>query len=92
MIINGSKQEKEVNIGELEMIYPFFKMAAKNKHESGSVECTKPGRYWFVFRDESSWLQKEIRITMQLSDGSQTRRYHIDGTYSLAKPFKIFEM
>lgn len=92
-IINGLKQEKEVNTEELEMVYPWLKIAAKIRHESGSVECNRTGRYWLVFSNKTSWINKRtVNLTIQLSDGKHTKRCHTDGTFSCAEPLEIFEL
>ncbi|VDM42464.1 unnamed protein product [Toxocara canis] len=90
IITTTARHEKEVEHENLEMVYPWLKLAAKIVHESDRVECTRPGRYWLIFCNKISWLQRRtIHLTMQLSDGETTKRCHTDGTFSSAEPFEV---
>ncbi|VDK18041.1 unnamed protein product [Anisakis simplex] len=85
-ITNNTRHEKEIDYDRLEMVYPWWKLAARIVHESGRIQCTKPGRYWFVFCNKLSWLQKRtVHLNVQLTDGSCTKRCHMDGTMSNAE-------
>lgn len=90
IITTNARHEKEIEHEDLEMVYPWFKIAAKIVHESGQLECSRPGRYSLFFCNKISWLQRRtVNLTMQLSDGQTTRRYHTDGTFSTAEPFEV---
>lgn len=92
-ITNGSRQEKEDNTDELEMVYPWLKITARITHESGTVECARAGRYWLVFSNKTSWINKRtVNLMMQLSDGENSKRYHTDGTFSPGQAFRVFEL
>lgn len=84
--------EKEIDTDQLEMIYPWFKLSAKLVHETDSVECIQPGRYWMIFCNKLSWLhRKTINLSVQIADNNfdNIKRYHTDGTYSNSKLFEF---
>ncbi|KAM3728532.1 CRAL-TRIO domain-containing protein [Dirofilaria immitis] len=90
---NDMRQEQDINIDELEMVYPWFKLAAKLVSEADSIECTRPGRYWIVICNKLSWIRrKTVNLVIQLvyKDNDYAKRYYSDGTFNkCSKPFVI---
>ncbi|VDN05228.1 unnamed protein product [Thelazia callipaeda] len=84
MIMN-KQHERDIDFDELEMVYPWLKLVAKLVPEMDKIECTKPGRYWIIICNKSSWIhRKKVSLLIQLVDktNSNVKRCHCDGTFS----------
>ncbi|VDO82554.1 unnamed protein product, partial [Onchocerca flexuosa] len=89
--ISDIRQEKEINIDELEMVYPWLKLAAKLVSEADSIECTRPGRYWIIICNKLSWIRrKTVNLVIQLVCKDNAKRCCSNGTFgNCSKPFAI---
>uniref|UniRef100_A0A0R3RUG0 CRAL-TRIO domain-containing protein n=1 Tax=Elaeophora elaphi TaxID=1147741 RepID=A0A0R3RUG0_9BILA len=91
--ISGMRQEKEIDIDELEMVYPWLRLSARLVPEADSIECTTPGRYWIIICNKSSWMRrKTVNLVIQLvyKDHGCVKRCYSDGTFgNCSKPFVI---
>ncbi|VDK66113.1 unnamed protein product [Onchocerca ochengi] len=90
-VINDIRQEKEINTDELEMVYPWLKLAAKLVSEADSIECTRPGRYWIIICNKLSWIRrKTVNLVIQLVCKDNAKRCYSNGTFgNCSKPFVI---
>ncbi|MFH4974152.1 hypothetical protein AB6A40_000861 [Gnathostoma spinigerum] len=93
-LTHGLVAEKEVDYDKTEMVYPWIKIAARIVHETDSVKCERPGRYWLVFCNQKSWLQRRtVNIVLQIThpDGKKKRLY-LDGTSIINPSIDVNEL
>uniref|UniRef100_A0A8R1E3M8 CRAL-TRIO domain-containing protein n=1 Tax=Caenorhabditis japonica TaxID=281687 RepID=A0A8R1E3M8_CAEJA len=86
--ITNNNTESGVNLDNMEMVYPWLKIAARLVHEQDELSLNRPGRYHIIFCNNHSWLSRRaVQFYAQIFDHSDKscRRLHSDGTSTAAE-------
>ncbi len=85
VFLHVPKRDTELkhNIDDMDMVEPWFRLAGRLVPEENSLICERPGLYYLVFCNKTSWItKKHVRIQLEMETAPQNYRL-LQRTFSI---------